>query len=436
MISPPEYAARRRHLAKQLPKNSLAIIPAAIEVLRNGDAHYRFRQDSDFYYLTGFCEPDAVLLITSGDEGQSILFNRPRNPAQEQWTGARLGQESACDLLRVDFAYSIDEIEDRLKDFLVNQEAVYSFLGRYPQWDHRIVDAFKMVQGQVRRGVKAPQSFCDLSAIVSEMRLFKSAAELQVMQKAAAITVDAHKKAMQAVTKVQFEYELEAELSYEFIRQGSPCSAYDSIVAGGKNACILHYTKNNAPLHQGDLVLIDAGAEWNHYAADVTRTFPVSGRFSVEQKLLYEVVLKAQQAGIALCRPGCPWNMIQQKMIYILTQGLLDLGILQGQLDNLIDARAYLPFYMHNSGHWLGIDVHDTGDYVSEKSWRLLQAGMVLTVEPGLYIPWDMEQVAPQWRGIGIRIEDDICITPQGHMNLTADIPVNVDDIEALIRGS
>ncbi len=435
MILQTEYQNRRSKLAKQLPSGSIALIPAASECLRNGDAHYRFRQDSDFYYLTGFNEPDALLLITAGIPGESILFNRPRHPAEEQWTGPRLGQEGAKAVLEIDAAHSIAEISLKLPEYLAGKQAVYYAMGRYPVWEAHLLAAWKVVKGQVRRGVKSPEAFCDIAPLLSEMRLFKSPAEIALMQRAAEISVAAHQGAMRACREATHEYQLEAALLYEFTRLGSRSVAYDSIIAGGHNACVLHYTENNKPLNQGDLVLIDAGAECENYAADITRTFPVSGHFTKEQRLIYELVLRAQQAGIACIRPGCLWDKVQKTIVQILTTGLVELGLLQGNVDDLILREAYKPFYMHNSGHWLGLDVHDVGSYKLEGQWRPLAPGMVLTVEPGLYISAGMQNVDKRWWGIGVRIEDDIQVTLEGHTNLSEALVRDVDSIEALICG-
>ena len=298
MITQEEYQQRRRTLASRLPSNCIAAIPAASETRRNGDTHFRFRQDSDFYYLTGFNEPDALLLIVAGDDGESVLFNRPRNPSEEQWTGSRLGQDGARDILGVDEAYPLASLEMRLPEFLASRQAIYYSIGRYPSWEARILEAWQVVKSQCRRGISAPVAFCDLAPIMGEMRLFKSDAEINLMQRAANVSVMAHQRAMRSVTGAHYEYQLEAELLYEFMQGGCRNVAYDSIVAGGSHACVLHYTDNNESLQQGDLVLIDAGAECENYAADITRTFPVNGRFSQEQRLIYELVLRAQKAGM------------------------------------------------------------------------------------------------------------------------------------------
>ncbi len=428
------YALRRHNLAQRLPPNSAAIIPAAKELLRNGDAHYRFRQQSDFYYFTGFDEPESVLVVLSTQVPESILFTRPRNPSEEQWQGVRLGPESACDNLRVDQAYSLEDLEIQLPILLLNKQSIAYAIGQESSWDRRLIQALKQTKHQVRAGHTVPESLLDLNPIIGELRLIKSAEEIQSMREAARITVAAHQRAMRACRHLQYEYELEAELIYEFTRQGCRAPAYDSIVAGGNNACTLHYTANTAPLKSGDLVLIDAGAEYACYAADVTRTFPVSGQFSTEQRAIYDLVLTAQRAAIAAVRPGVAWDSMQKTVVEILTQGLVDLKILQGHVPDLIETNAYKPFYMHNSGHWLGLDVHDCGRYRLNGQWRDLVPGMVLTVEPGLYISHGMTQVDPRWWGIGVRIEDDILVTDQGHDNLTGALQVDPTEIEALLR--
>jgi Xaa-Pro aminopeptidase len=435
MIPQSEYRTRRRALAAKLTEGSIAIIPAANELLRNGDVHYRFRQDSNFYYLTGFNEPEALLVITAGESSQSYLFNRPRDLAEEQWTGKRLGQKDAREVLGVDHAYSIASFASHLPELLADKTAIYYAIGRHPSYEKQILDALLSVKEQIRRGVKAPEALCDLESLLSELRLFKSEAEIKLMRQAATISVAAHKRAMQACRLVNNEYQLEAELLYGLTQQGCHSLAYNPIVGSGANACILHYNANNQPLSNGDLVLLDAGGEFENYAADITRTFPVNGRFSTEQRLIYELVLKAQKAGIACIKPGIAWHAIQETMIYILTSGLCELGLLRGQVDELIDSEAYKPFYMHSSGHWLGLDVHDAGHYKINGEWRLLEAGMVLTVEPGLYIGKGINGVDQRWWNIGVRIEDDILVTNNGHENLTAALPVEIADIEALMRG-
>jgi Xaa-Pro aminopeptidase len=434
MIDQNEYAARRTKLAKQLPEGSVALIAAASEVHRNGDTHYRFRQDSDFYYLTGFNEPDALLVIVARKHPHCILFNRIKNLTEEQWTGKRLGQEGAIEQLKMDTAYPVHSVKEELPKLLMEKAVIYYSFGKNPFLEQQIMDALITVKSQVRGGAKAPDNLCDLEPILGELRLFKSDAEIDLMRRAAQISVEAHKRAMRICKQVHFEYELEAELIYEFTRHGCRSVAYDPIVGCGENACILHYTENNKPLRQGELVLIDAGGEYENYAADITRTFPVNGIFSAEQRAIYELVLKAQKAGIAAIKPGAAWNSAQVIIIRCLTTGLCELGIIHGDVDELIANEAYKPFYMHNSGHWLGLDVHDSGRYKIHNEWRPLEAGMVLTVEPGLYISKDIPGVDKRWWNIGVRIEDDVLVTSSGHEVLTAGLPVNVAEIEALMR--
>lgn len=429
-----DYIVRRQALAKQLPDHSIAIIPAAKEVLRNGDADYRFRQNSDFYYLTGFQEPDAILVIAAHPHIESILFTRPRNPNEEQWQGKRLGPDAAIAELGVDKAYSLSEWDIQFPTLLLDKQAMAYAIGQDMAWDRRLITALQASKQHLRAGRTVPESLLDLSPLIGELRLFKTQEELTCMREAARITVAAHQRAMRACKHSRYEYELEAELLYEFTRHGCRAPAYDSIVANGNNACTLHYTANSAPLTAGDLVLIDAGAEFSCYAADVTRTFPVTGKFSPEQRVIYELVLAAQQAGIAAVRPGVAWDTIQKTIVEILTQGLVDLHILTGSVPDLIANNAYKPFYMHNSGHWLGLDVHDCGRYRLTGEWRNLAPGMVLTVEPGLYISQEMTQVDARWRGIGVRIEDDILVTHQGYENLTGALQSELPEIEALLR--
>ena len=434
MTAKQEYATRRQRLARSLPQGAIAIVSAASEVGRNGDTHYRFRQDSDFYYLTGLNEPDAVLVINAGKEADSILFNRPHNLFEEQWNGKRLGQEDAPQVLGVKEAFPIEVFATKLPELLANRTTVYFVPGRYPAYEKQIWQAIKTVKGQIRKGIAAPHTVCDLEPLVNEMRLIKDNAEINAMQKAANISVLGHQQAMKTCRHLEWEYQLEAELLYQFNRHGCRSLAYDPIVASGANACTLHYTDNNQRLRQGDLVLIDAAGEYGNYAADITRTFPVSGCFSGEQRTIYELVLEAQRAGIACVKPGVPWDVVQQTIVRILTVGLCDLGLLKGSVDELIAKDAYKPFYMHNSGHWLGLDVHDCGQYKINNQWRLLEPGMVLTVEPGLYITPNIPGVDPRWWNIGVRIEDDILVTSEGHHNLTQALATSVEDIEALMR--
>ncbi|QBR82949.1 Xaa-Pro aminopeptidase [Legionella israelensis] len=434
MITQQEYLSRRNKLAEKMEENSIALIPAATEFLRSGDTHFRFRQNSNFYYLTGFNEPDALLVISNGKKSKSFLFNRSKNPAEEQWTGRRLGQEEAPEVLGVDEAWPIESFAEKCAEILSNKSAIYYEFGLPPKFEKQIMQNLQKIKQQARRGIHAPDTICDLTPLLSELRLFKSEKEIEIMRRAANISVEAHKQAMRRCRHLKYEYQLEAELLYEFTRQGCRGVAYDPIVGSGSNTCILHYTENNQLLKNGDLVLIDAGGEYHNYAADITRTFPVNGRFNDEQRAIYELVLRAQKAGINLIKPGVAWNEIQKTMVEVLVRGLTELGLLSGKMDELIANETYKTFYMHNSGHWLGLDVHDCGAYKIDNKWRLLEPGMVLTVEPGIYVPAHLENVDERWWNIGIRIEDDVLVTPDGHENLTAELPVEIDDIEALMR--
>ncbi len=434
MIAKTQYTSRRKELAEAIGEDALAIISAGVEQIRNGDAYYRFRQQSDFYYLTGFNEPNAVLVILGGKKGESILFNRKKNPQQEQWTGERLGQESAMSQLHVDAAYDIEELATGLAKLCLGKQALYYAIGQDPICEPLILKTILQLKTKTRSGISRPVQLGDLEPILSEMRLFKSTEEIALIQKACDISVMAHREAMKTCASMQFEYQLEAQLIYTFTEQGCRDVAYDPIVACGKHACILHYTANDGPLRPGELVLIDAAGEYENYAADITRTFPVNGKFTAEQRAIYELVLLAQRTAMKKVKPGLPWSDIQETILQILTAGLCDLGILKGSLNDLIETQAYKPFYMHSSGHWLGLDVHDAGHYKQHETWRTLQPNMVFTIEPGLYIS-ESETVDPRWWNIGIRIEDDILVKQQGYVNLSAALPVEIDEIEALIRG-
>lgn len=430
------YRTRRQRLLALLGDgDALAIIPTAAEKLRNGDAHYRFRPDSDFDYLTGFAEPDAVLVLAPGHpQGAVILFVRPRDPERELWDGRRAGVEGALALDGVDQAYAISELDALLPSLLENKTRLYYSVGRRPEWDMRITGWLNQARAKQRSGIHAPREIVDIDEIIHDMRLYKDATEIQQMQAAARITALAHQQAMRVCRPGLMEYQIEAELDHTFRRHGCASAAYTSIVAGGANACILHYIENNAALRDGDLLLIDAGAEYRGYAADVTRTFPVNGRFSPAQRQLYALVLAAQLAAIAEVVPGKPFIAYHDAAVRVLTQGLLDLGLLSGTLEDCMTQGSYRRFYMHRTGHWLGMDVHDVGQYKQQEQWRALAPGMVLTVEPGLYIGADAEDVDPQWRGIGIRIEDDVLVTETGPVVLTADAPKTIEAIESLMN--
>ncbi|MDP3558973.1 MAG: aminopeptidase P N-terminal domain-containing protein [Legionellaceae bacterium] len=434
MITQTEYRARRFDLANRLPSNAIAIIPGAGLTLRNGDAHYRFRQDSHFYYLTGFEEPQACLIIMNTPNPQSILFCMPKNPSEERWNGIRLGIDNARSILKMDDAYGIEQLSTLLPELLLNKEQIFYCFAHHHAYESILHEALRIAKKQHKAGKHIPQHFQNLEPILGDMRLFKSEAEINLMRQAASISVEAHLRAMQKASLAQFEYELEAELLYTFARHGCRAPAYDSIVAGGANACTLHYTANNQALTPHSLVLIDAAGEYQNYAADITRTFPLSGHFNDRQRAIYELVLTAQTAGIETVHPGTAWPEIQKNIVHILTTGLCDLGLLHGNINTLIETEAYKTFYMHGSGHWLGLDVHDAGSYRLNNGPQILQANMVCTVEPGIYIAPETPNIDPAWWGIGIRIEDDILVTPHGHENLSAALPKTIDEIEACVQ--
>ena len=435
-ISKKEFARRRKWLMQQMESESIAIVPSAKEVVRNRDVDYPFRQDSDFYYLTGFNEPDAVLVLLPGRKhGEYVLFCRERDPKMELWNGYRAGPEGACEEFGADDAFPIGDIDEILPGLIEGRERVYYAMGRHADFDQKVMAWINTIRSKVRSGAHPPGEFVDLDHILHDMRLIKSAAEQKVMRKAAKISGRAHCRAMQLCKPDMMEYQLEAEFLHEFTRSGARLPAYSAIVGGGKNGCILHYTQNDMVLKDGDLVLIDAGCEIDYYAADITRTFPVNGHFSKEQKALYELVLKAQLGAIEQIKPGNHWNQPHDAAVRIITEGLVELGLLKGSVKKLIASEAYKDFFMHRTGHWLGMDVHDVGDYKVGEEWRVLEAGMVMTVEPGIYVAADNKNVAKKWRGIGIRIEDDVLVTRDGHEVLTTDSPKTVDAIEALMAG-
>jgi len=427
------FAKRRETLMSHMGRG-VAILPTAPTRIRNRDVHFPYRPDSDFYYLTHFPEPEAVLVLVPGRaHGEFILFCRERNPEKEIWEGRRAGLEGAHDIYGADDAFPIDDIDDILPGLLENRDKVYYSMGRYPDFDARLMNWVNEVRGKTRNGVHAPGEFVTLDHVLHEMRLFKGPDEIRLMKRAAKISAQAHRRAMQHCRPGMMEYEIEAELLHEFRKGGSSAPAYPSIVGGGANGCILHYTDNNAELKSGDLLLIDAGAEVDGYASDVTRTFPVNGRFSGEQRAVYELVLDAQKAAIEQVKPGKHWNDPHEQAVRVLTQGLKDLKLLNGTVDSHIENGDYKRFYMHRTGHWLGMDVHDVGDYKLDDTWRLLEPGMVLTVEPGLYIA-EAKDIPDGFRNIGVRIEDDVLVMREGNEVLSRDAPKAVDDIEALMK--
>lgn len=433
-ISRKEFASRRQLLISHMEPNSIAILPSANEKIRNRDADYPFRQDSDFYYLCGFPEPEAVLVLIPGREhGETILFCRERDRTREIWDGYRAGPEGACSKYQADDAFPIGDIDDILPGLLEGRERVYYSMGRDQAFDQKVMTWVNTLRAQVRSGASPPGEFLNLDHLLHDQRLFKRAAEVRIMKAAADISAEAHCNAMKICRPGLYEYELEAELQHAFLKAGSRSPAYNSIVGSGNNACILHYVENTKQMKEGELVLIDAGCELEHYASDITRTFPVSGKFSSEQKAIYELVLQAQSAAIDVIKPGNHWNDPHEVSVKVITQGLVGLGLLEGEVDTLIKEEKYKLFYMHRIGHWLGMDVHDVGDYKIDGEWRVLEPGMVMTVEPGIYIAPDEKTVAKKWRGIGVRIEDDVLITKNGCDILSSGVPKTVKEIEKLM---
>ncbi len=429
-----EFKKRRKQLMQRIGKGNIALISSAGVRVRNRDVDYPFRQDSDFYYLTGFNEPDALAVFIPGRaQGEYILFCREFDEKKALWEGAHAGLEGAITHFGADDSFPIDDIDDIVSGMLENKTKVFYPMGRDTDLDHSLQEWIRHIRSQSRSGVVAPAELASIEPILHEMRLFKSPAELKLMRYAAQVSAKAHVKAMQLCAAGRYEYQVEADIVHHFMQSGLRHVAYPSIVASGKNACTLHYTENNEKLKNGDLLLIDAGAECDHYAADITRTFPVSGKFSEPQALLYQLVLDAQLAAIEQIKPNVPWNAAHDASVEVLTKGLVKLGLLKGNVSKLIKNEKYKPFYMHRIGHWLGMDVHDVGDYKVNQEWRLLQAGMVLTVEPGLYIPENCKAVDKKWRGIGIRIEDDVLVTKEGHEILTHEVPKTIIEIEALM---
>ncbi len=430
-MTPSEFIARRDVLKDIVGDGNIAIIPSASEAIRNNDAEYRFRQDSDFYYMTGFEEPDSLAVFIPGrPQGEYILFCREFDETRAIWTGHHAGLDGACREFGADDAFPIDDLDDILPGMLENKARVYYPMGRNKALDQNLMDWLTRLRSKARTGIHAPTEIVSLEHIIHEMRLIKSPLEIESMREAARIAAAAHCRAMRNAAPGVLEYQIEADLIHEFISNGAQNPAYISIVAGGKHACVLHYIDNNDILNNGDLLLIDAGAEYQYYASDITRTFPVNGRFSPAQRSLYELVLEAQLAAIAQIYPGNTWNAPHDTAVSILTEGLISLGLLSGDLQKLIEDEAYKTFYMHRTGHWLGMDVHDVGDYKIDDEWRIFEPGMTLTVEPGLYIPDQCQSVDTKWRGIGIRIEDDILVTENSCEVLSANAPKTIDEVE------
>jgi len=429
-ISPKEFAKRRKNLMDQIGDDAIAIIASSELKIRNRDAEFIFRQDSDFLYLTGFNEPDSVAVLVPGrEESEYILFCREKDPKTEQWTGRMAGLEGAIDTFGADDAFPFDDIDDILPSIMENRNKVYYSVGNNQDFDTQVISWVNSLRAKVRSGIQAPHEFVSLDVFLHEMRLFKSPAEQQLMRDAAAVSVKSHQRAMAATKSGMMEYEIDAEYMYEF-RKAGMVPAYTTIVGGGENACILHYIDNNQKLNGDDLLLIDAGAENQGYASDITRTFPVGGKFSNEQRILYQIVLDAQYAAIEQAKPGNTWIDPHNAAVRVITEGLVENGLLEGDIEALIAENKHSQFYMHKTGHWLGLDVHDVGDYKISEEWRELEPGMTLTVEPGIYVS-PSDDVDKKWWNIGIRIEDDVLITETGNEVITGALIKEIDDIEA-----
>jgi len=434
MISKKEYAARRKDLMSMMADNSIAVIAAAPEKVRSKDTLYPYKQSTNFSYLSGFSEPCAVmLLIPNRQQGECVLFCRDKDPLRETWDGLRLGPVEAKQALALDDAFPIDDIDDILPGLLEGKSHIYYSAGKDKAFDKQLIQWVDEVTLDKESDSEPCCEQVDLDHILAELRLIKSAAEIKLMRKAADISAEAHCRAMRFCQPGQYEYQLQAEIEHQFMTSGATGPAYTSIVGGGKNACILHYIENQSALKSGDLVLIDAGCEYQNYAADITRTFPINGKFSTAQAAIYDIVLAAQTAAINCISPGVTYDQANKATIEVITQGLVDLGILKGDVDQLITEGAYREFYMHSVSHWLGMDVHDVGDYKINNQWRVYEAGMLLTIEPGIYIAADNQNIDKKWRGIAVRIEDDILVTKAGREVLTDGVPKQRDQIESLM---
>ncbi len=431
-MKPSEFARRRQQLMQMVGQEGVAILPAAPVRMRSRDVEYRFRQDSDFYYLTGFAEPDAVAVLVPGRKGgEFLLFCRERNPDKELWDGSRSGPDGVVENFGADDAFPIDDIDDILPGVIESCTRVYYTMGMYSDFDSRIAEWINSLRSRESRGVHTPQEFVALDHLLHDMRLYKSRAEISAMRKSARVAVTAHQRAMRSVEPGLFEYEVEAEFRFEF-RRNDAWVSYSPIVGSGANSCTLHYVENNCQLVAGDLLLIDAGCELDYYASDITRTIPVSGKFSPEQRAVYEIVLEAQLAAIEKIRKGNHWNEPHDAAVEVITRGLKKLGLLAGSVPKLIKDGAYREFFMHRTGHWLGMDVHDVGDYKVGDQWRLLEPGMVTTVEPGIYIPAS-NSIPKRYGNIGVRIEDDVLVTANGADVLSKSLVKEPDAIEALM---
>ena len=430
------FSERRDLLAGKVLEDSAIIVSAASVKSRISDTEYSYRQDSNFYYLSGYEEPESLILIRPNqDKERFIIFCRDRDPLREQWDGLRTGQEGVIQDYGADAAYSINSIDEIMPKLLNGAKNIYFSMSAPCGVDAKISSWVEDIRKNTRSGAEPPQNLLSLDSILHEMRLIKEGDEMDLMKKAANITTEAHIRAMQSVRPGMYEYQLEAEYLYAFNKNGARSPAYNSIVGGGNNSCILHYVENNAELQDGDLVLVDAGCEYQYYASDVTRTFPVNGKFSPEQREIYSIVLEAHKQSMEQAKPGNKWNLMHEKSVEVIVEGLLSIGLLQGSRDEIIDKGEYSKFYMHRIGHWLGMDVHDVGSYKQDGDWRPLEEGMVMTVEPGIYILDSMEGVDDKWKGIGVRIEDDIAITDSGFEILTPDVPRTIEEVEQTVQG-
>ncbi len=430
------FSERRLQLSNKVLDDSAIIVASALVKSRISDTDYAYRQDSNFYYLSGYEEPDSLILIRPNhDKEKFIIFCRDRDPLREQWDGFRTGQDGAIQEYQADNAYSINSIDQMMPELLAGVKNIYFSMSAPCGVDLKISQWVEDIRKNTRAGAEPPHNLLSLDSILHEMRLIKEDHEMDLMKQAADITTEAHIRAMQAVTPGMFEYQLEAEYLYAFNKNGARSAAYNSIVGGGNNSCILHYVENNAELKDGDLVLVDAGCEYKYYASDVTRTFPVNGKFSPEQKEIYSIVLEAHKQSMEQAKPGNKWNLMHEKSVEVIVEGLLDLGLLKGTKDQVIENGDYSKFYMHRIGHWLGMDVHDVGGYKQDGDWRDLEKGMVMTIEPGIYILDSLEDVDDKWKGIGVRIEDDIVVTESGFEVLTPNVPRTIEEVEHTVQG-
>ncbi|MCU7959990.1 MAG: aminopeptidase P N-terminal domain-containing protein [gamma proteobacterium symbiont of Bathyaustriella thionipta] len=429
-----EFSRRRKQLMRMMGSGSIAILPTSQTCRRNGDVDHVFHPDSNFYYLSGFPEAHAIaVLIPERKHGEYILFCEEKDEQKELWEGRRAGQQGAIEQYGADDSFPIDDVDDILPRMLEQAERVFYVMGAHPHLDSKLSQWINRIRSQSRNGKQGPLEIIALDHYLHDLRLYKSRSEIKFMRQAARISCAAHVQAMRLCKPGLYEYQLQAAFTHACSMQGARQQAYPTIAGGGENGCILHYTDNNDVLNEGDLVLMDAGCEVDCYASDITRCWPVNGRFSEPQRQLYELVLQAQLAAIEQVKPGNHWNDPHEAAVKVLTRGLIKLGLLKGTPARLIKSEAYKKFYMHRTGHWLGMDVHDVGDYQIDGAWRVLEAGMVLTVEPGLYIPRPCKGVARKWQGIGIRIEDDVLVTKTGHDVLSSAAPKTVDEIEALM---